>query len=61
VETTEVQVIVPKYFRNDEIVAFRHIWNGGPATYPAVQGGPEVVSSFWVDGNFDGRAWAKKA
>ena len=61
VETTEIQVITPKYLKNDEIIAARHIWNGGAAAYPLAQGSPTLIHTYWIDSNYDGRAFAKKA
>jgi hypothetical protein len=58
--TTEAQVIVPKYVKNDVLYAVRHIF--GPLDeYPVAQGNADKVQTDWVDLNVDGRYWAKQS
>ena len=58
--TTETQVIVPKYVKNDVVYAVRQVY-GSDGNYPSAQGSVDVILTDWIDLNVDGRYWAKQA
>ena len=59
-ETTETQIIIPRYVQGDVIYAVKGVANGTESYVVDMATGDRVEVS-WIDLNVDGRFWARKA